>query len=288
MGLIGPGFLPAAYGPFHINTASDLSVLTPPEEARHELQRPRDLLPRVDGRLRTDPSLEKETYRDHSNYYEGAVRRLPDRRSAAIFNLPAAERERYGKTATGDAFLLAKNLVVADAGTHFIFLTQEGWDHHAGIYAEKNHYRLSRELDLCLSNLLDDLEGSKRPDGRSVLDETLVIAMGEFGRTPGALTNIGGRDHFPHAFTGCFAGGGIKPGQIIGKTGERGARIVDHGWSQGRSVYMEDIAATIYSAMGIDWTKRIEVTPSGCVFEYIERSSSTQVPASREVSELFG
>jgi hypothetical protein len=51
---------------------------------------------------------------------------------------------------------------------------------------------------------------------------------------------------------------------------------------------MEDIAATIYSAMGIDWTKRIEVTPSGCVFEYIERSSSTQVPASREVSELFG
>jgi uncharacterized protein (DUF1501 family) len=288
VGLIGPGFLPATYGSFHMNTASDLSALAPPEEERREFQRRWELLKRFDGRLRTDPSLEKKIYRDYNNYYEGAVSLLSDPRTAKVFNLPEAERERYGKTVTGDAFLLARNLVVADAGTHFIFLTQEDWDHHAEIYAEKNHYRLSRELDLCLSNLLDDLEESKRPDGSSVLDETLVITMGEFGRTPGALTNIGGRDHFQYAFTGCFAGGGIKPGQIIGKTDEQGAKITDHGWSQGRSVYMEDIATTIYSAMGIDWTKRIEATPSGRAFQYIEIFSPTQLLANREVSELFG
>jgi hypothetical protein len=288
VGLIGPGFMPATYGPFHINTASDLSALAPPESEQAEFHRRWDLLKRFDARLRNDPSLEKKAYRDYHNYYEGAVSLMSDPRSAGVFNLSAADRERYGNTNTGTAFALARNLVVADAGTHFIFLTQEDWDHHASIYTENNHYRLSRELDLCLSHLLDDLQAAQRPGGGSVLDETLVIAMGEFGRTPGPLTNIAGRDHHQFAFTGCFAGGGVRGGQVIGATDEQGGRITAPGWSQKRSIYMEDIATTIYSAMGIDWGKTIEATPSGRAFHYIEIFSPTQLLANREVSELFG
>ncbi len=286
LGLARSGFLPPAFGPFPLNTVSDLPVLAAFEEERRQFQRPRERLNRFTGRLGADLSLERKIRRDDNNHREGTAGPPPDQRTANVFLLRDSERERYGKTVTGDAFLLARNMVVADAGTHFIFLTQEGWDHHADIYAGENHYRLSRELDLCLSNLLDDLEASKRPDGRSALDETLVIAIGEFGRTPGALSNIAGRDHYPYAFTGCFAGGGVKPGQIIGKTDDQGARIVDYGWSQDRSVQMEDIAATIYSAMGIDWTKRVEATSSGPAFQYID-ASSTPLLASREVSELF-
>lgn len=288
VGLIGPGFMPATYGPFHVTTASDLSALAPPESEQAEFHRRWDLLKRFDARLRNDPSLEKKAFRDYHNYYEGAVSLMSDPRSAGVFNLTAADRERYGDTNTGTAFALARNLVVADAGTHFIFLTQEDWDHHSNIYTPNNHYRLSRELDLCLSHLLDDLEAAKRSDGTSVLAETLVIAMGEFGRTPGPLTNIAGRDHHQFAFTGCFAGGGVRGGQVIGATDERGARITEPGWSQKRSIYMEDIATTIYSAMGIDWEKTIEATPSGRAFHYIEIFSPTQLLANREITELFG
>ena len=70
--------------------------------------------------------------------------------------------------------------------------------------------------------------------------------MSPRARTPGELTNIAGRDHYQYAFSGLFAGGGIEPGQVIGETDEQGARIVDPGWGQNRSIYMEDIATTIY------------------------------------------
>jgi hypothetical protein len=288
VGLIGPGFMPATYGGFHINTESDLSTLAPPQSEQAEFHRRWDLLKRFDSRLRNDPALEKKAFRDYHNHYEGAVSLMSDPRSAGVFNLSAEDRERYGNTETGTAFALARNLVVADAGTHFVFLTQADWDHHANIYREDNHYRLSRELDLGLSHLLDDLEAAKRPDGRSVLDETLVIAMGEFGRTPGALTNIAGRDHHQFAFSGFFAGAGVQGGQVLGATDELGARISNPGWSQKRSIYMEDVATTIYSAMGIDWGKTIEATPSGRPFHYIEIFSPTQLLASREVNELYG
>jgi uncharacterized protein (DUF1501 family) len=288
VGLIGPGFLPATYGPFHINTKSDLSAFAPPEQEKKEFQRRWEMLKQFDGRLRTDPSLEKKAFRDYHNYYEGAVSLMSDPRSGKIFHLPEADRARYGATNTGDAFILARNLVSADAGTHFIFLSHEGWDHHRDIYDPGNHYRLSRELDLCLANLLDDLEAEKRTDGKSLLDETLVIAMGEFGRTPGPLTNIAGRDHHQYAFSGFFAGGGVKGGQIIGTTDELGAKVVEPQWGPKRNIYMEDVATTIYSAMGIDWTKKIEQTPSGRAFYYIEIFSPTQLLANQEITPLFG
>ena len=287
VGLVGSGFLPATYTPFHINTSSDIASLAPRKEELSSFQRRWDLLRKFDGRLRSDPTLEKKAYRDFHNHYEGAVAIMSDPRSAEIFSIREHERKRYGDNPVGDACVLARNLVVADAGTHFIFLTHEDWDHHGSIYNRDNFYKRSYELDVALSQLLDDLEARHRDDGRSVLDETLVMCVGEFGRTPGELTNIAGRDHYQYAFTGLFAGGGIQAGQVLGATDSLGARITDYGWSADRSVYPEDLATTLYSALGIDWTKKIEETPSGRVYHYIEIFSPTQLLASRVVDELF-
>ena len=287
VGLIGSGFLPGTYTPFHVNTSSDISSLAPRREDLPDFRRRWELLRRFDGVSRTDPSLEKKAYRDFHNHYEGAVEIMSDPRSAGIFSIGAEESVRYGGNPVGDSFVLARNLVVADAGTHFIFLTHEDWDHHGSIYKRDNFYKRSYELDTALSQLLDDLEATTREDGTSVLDETLVVCVGEFGRTPGELTNIEGRDHYQYAFTGLFAGGGVRPGQVLGATNESGAEITDFGWSGNRPVYPEDLVTTLYAAMGIDWTKSIEETPSGRVYHYIEIFSPTRMLANRVVRELF-
>lgn len=287
VGLIGSGFLPATYTPFHVNTSSDISSLAPREEDLPNFKRRWELLQRFDGRMRSDPALERKAYRDFHNHYEGAVEIMSDPRSAGIFSISAEDKARYGSNPVGDSFVLARNLVVADAGTHFIFLTHEDWDHHGSIYEQGNFYQRSKDLDTALSQLLDDLGQTKRDDGTSVLDETLVVCVGEFGRTPGPLTNIAGRDHYQYAFTGMFAGGGVVPGQVLGATDDSGAEITDFGWSGNRPVYPEDMVTTIYAAMGIDWTKSIEETPSGRVYHYIEIFSPTRMLANRVVRELF-
>ena len=287
VGLIGSGFLPATYTPFHVNTSSDISALAPREEDLPNFKRRWDLLQRFDGQVRSNPALEKKAYRDFHNHYEGAVEIMSDPRSAEIFSVSAEDKARYGSNPVGDSFVLARNLVVADAGTHFIFLTHEDWDHHGAIYQQGNFYQRSRELDVALSRLLDDLDQTKREDGTSVLDETLVVCVGEFGRTPGALTNIAGRDHYQYAFTGLFAGGGVVPGQVLGATDDSGAEITDFGWSGNRPVYPEDMVTTIYAAMGIDWTKSIKETPSGRAYHYVEIFSPTRMLANRVVRELF-
>ncbi|MGH9657227.1 MAG: DUF1501 domain-containing protein, partial [Bryobacteraceae bacterium] len=287
-GLLGSGFLPATYAPFHMKTDMDLAAFAPPDTDRQEFQRRWEFLKRFDSRLRSDTSLAAKAYRDFHNHYEGAVSLMSDPRAARILQTSAEDRARYGSSITGDAAILARNLVVADAGTHFIFLSQEGWDHHNDIYDAKNHYRLSRHLDAALAALLDDLAAAKRSDGKSALDETLVVAMGEFGRTPGELSpQRNGREHYQYAFSALFAGGGVQGDRIIGRTDEAGAKVVDTGWHARRSVYIEDVATTIYSALGIDWRKKIEATPSGRSFFYVEPFSATTIMGNDEVRELF-
>jgi len=287
-GLLGAGFLPATYSPFHVNTAVNLAAFSPGAEEKQDIERRWELLRRFDDRLRTDPSLAAKAYRDYHAHYEGARQMMSDPRTEKVFSIPAEDRERYGGSVTGDACILARNLVAADAGAHFIFLQQNGWDHHRDIYETRNHYRLSRELDAALASLVDDLSRWTRPDGRSLLEETLVVSMGEFGRTPGAITALKGRDHYQYAFTALFAGGGVEGGRALGKTDPTGSKVIDPGWSAKRSIYMEDIATTIYSALGIDWTKTIQTTPSGREFYYVEPFTATTILASREIAELFG
>jgi uncharacterized protein (DUF1501 family) len=121
-----------------------------------------------------------------------------------------------------------------------------------------------------------------------LLDRTLIVCMGEFGRTTGDLTPGKGRDHHRFAMSGLFAGAGILGGRAIGATDELGARVVSSGWAKKRSIYPEDVGATIYSALGIDWTKEITNTPSGRAFQYVEFQSGTDFLDVSEIAELFG
>ena len=171
-----------------------------------------------------------------------------------------------------------------------MFITHDGWDLHAKAYDKSstpNQYTLGRELDAALSSLMTDLSRRKTRDGQVLLDRTLIVCMGEFGRTVGDLTVNKGRDHHRFASTSLFAGGGVRGGRIIGATDPSGGKVVDSGWSQKRSIYIEDIAATMYSALGIDWSKKITNTPSGRAFEYLEPVSGTTFLNVDEIAPLF-
>src|SRR4029453_17474827 len=101
------------------------------------------------------------------------------------------------------------------------------------------------------------------------------------------LSAAAGRDHYQYALTGLFAGGGVQGGRVIGSTDEKGEKVADPGWGPKRSVYMEDVATTIYSVLGIDWSKKIEGAPSGRAFHYIEPFASKQMIRNQEISPLF-
>ena len=101
--------------------------------------------------------------------------------------------------------------------------------------------------------------------------------MSEFGRTPGPISATrAGREHFIHVHSGLFAGAGVRRGGVIGKSDELGAKIVDPGWSGNRPIYMEDIACTIYSALGIDWTKVYHDDPLNRGFSLVLTNQSEQ------------
>ncbi len=150
-------------------------------------------------------------------------------------------REAYGKTGIGRSALMARRLV--EAGSRFVTAVGyegQSWDTH-GDNDKRNRDALCPDLDRTLSVLLEDL------DERGLLETTIVLVMGEFGRTPDVNPD-GGRDHWPECWSIALAGGGIKGGQIVGASDERGAYVAD------RMVSMGDLYATIYKAMGIDWT----------------------------------
>lgn len=151
-------------------------------------------------------------------------------------------KERYGKDSIGQSCLLARRLV--EAGSRFVTAAgyhSTSWDTHSD--NDKGHRdRLTPPLDRTLTALVEDLEE------RGLLETTLVIAMGEFGRTPIINPNLG-RDHWPNCWSLALAGGGIKVGQVVGGSDERGANPT------GRVVTMGDLYATIYQTLGIDWTK---------------------------------
>jgi len=158
-------------------------------------------------------------------------------------------REAYGRTRFGQSVLLARRLV--EAGCRFV--TAEGyehseWDTHWNNDADHRD-KLVPRLDQALTVLLEDLEQ------RGLLESTVVIAMGEFGRT--ANINPGkGRDHWCDCWSLVLGGGGIRGGQVIGASDERGAYVKE------RMVSMGDVFATIYKAFGIDWTKTY-MSPAG-------------------------
>jgi len=190
-----------------------------------------------------------------------------------VFQYSNADAGRYGATTFAQSLLVARNIVQANLGTVFISTSQTGWDTHAQQFDSKKGttiYSLTSELDRALSNLIADLRLS------GDLSRTLIVVMGEFGRTPGPLNFRDGRDHFRNVMSALLIGGGVRGGRAIGKTDATGSAIVDPGWSAGRPIYVEDIVATIYSAMGVDWTKSIENTPFGRRYIYVTGAETGQ------------
>lgn len=151
-------------------------------------------------------------------------------------------KERYGKDSVGQSALLARRLV--EAGSRFV--TAAGyhgtsWDTHSD--NDRGHKdRLCPPLDRTITALVEDLEE------RGLLESTLVVAMGEFGRTPVINPNLG-RDHWPNCWSLALSGGGIKTGQAVGASDDKGYNVTE------RVVTMGDLYATIYKALGIDWTR---------------------------------
>lgn len=162
--------------------------------------------------------------------------------SREIFNLsnePDSVRERYGKTRLGQSCLVARRLV--EAGVPFVNVRTTGWDTH------KKHFQFMNtmlpDLDKALSALLIDL------DQRGLLDSTIVLCGGEFGRTPRVMWEApwnGGRAHFGAAFSYLVAGGGFEGGKVVGKTDKTGECVAE------RPVYPCDLIGTVYLLMGID------------------------------------
>ena len=230
-------------------------------------------------------------YEQWATYYNGAFNLMSSPRISQILTLEEEEHKRYGSSPLGDACLVARNLLKANAGTRYIAISHNGWDLHANMFdrnAKTNHYTLCKELDSALTALVTDMMGNKSTDGKSLLDKTFIVSTGEFGRTGGDLTVNKGRDHNRMAQTVLFAGAGVQGGRTFGVTDEKGVKIVKSEWNKKRSIYTEDIFATIYSQLGIDWSKKIINTPSGRAFDYLEPVSATDFVDISEISTLFG
>jgi len=267
------GFLPGNTGPFIFQPqTSGLSNL------RHDFYgaQSADFFNGAYGLLQTlDAPLRSQPLSDDMAAYQAMVGQarplMYNDAVSRVFQFTAADQARYGGNDLARSLIMARNAVQAKMGTVFVNVTFSGWDQHARQFDSGNSsnlYRLNNDLDRGLANLITDL----RMGGN--LDSTLIVALGEFGRTPGLLNSTDGRDHYRNVMSALLVGGGIRGGQAIGVTDGTGATIIDPGWGRQRPIYMEDIASTIYSALGIDWTKSIENTPIGRRYVYVFGSES--------------
>ena len=234
----------------------------------------------LDDNLRKNP-LGKEMA-SHADFYDAAKRLMYNQTISNVFKFSTDENNRYGNTNFGRACIVARNAIKAKAGVSFINLHSFGWDTHQFMYDTNyapNMYTLCNDLDRGIGNLVQDLKAS------GDFDKTLIVMMGEFGRTPGSLNPRGGRDHHKFLQAAAMMGGGIKGGRAIGESDKDGAQVITPGWSMNRPIFMEDIASTIYSALGINWTKSIAETPSGRKFEYVPYAVQGTYSS---IDEVFG
>jgi hypothetical protein len=238
------------------------------------------LLEELDGSLRQNPY--NQFIADQGELYAASKRLMYNPQIVPVFQFSNDDNNRYGNSAFGRACIVARNTVQAKAGVSFINLHSGGWDTHQSMYDtayRPNMYSLCNELDAGVGNLAQDLKDS------GDLASTLIVIISEFGRTPGELNGRGGRDHHRLAMSVCMLGGGVKGGRAIGQTDGEASEVITPGWREDRPIYLEDIAATIYSAMGVDWTKGFSNTPSGRRFEYVGDASRGRFTA---IDEVFG
>jgi hypothetical protein len=287
-GLIKQGCLPETFVPLSLNMEQQMPFVVPDGE-REAFSRRWDILRSMENAGRA-PSIGNASFRAFESFYDTAHHMMTSSEIARVMTLKEDDRQRYGRSPLGDGCILAKQLLQAGAGTRYVLVSHNGWDLHANMYkkdAKSNHYTLCRDFDNAFPALLDDLHSTRTSDGRTLAERTFVVCIGEFGRTGGDLTVNLGRDHNQHASTALFAGAGVRGGIVFGVTDDKGERVIQSEWEEKRSIYPEDVIATIYSQLGIDWAKKLTNTPSGRAFEYIEQQSGTNFVNFNEISTLF-
>ena len=232
---IGPSFLGVKFAPFVVTDPN-----RPPDNlaapvAGERLQRRLGLLGELEGPFARSGAADQ--VRDHQTLYRQTARMVLSPRAKA-FDLsaePDKVRTAYGRSAFGQGCLMARRLV--EAGVTFIEVQSTGWDTHGAELATLKN--LIPPVDQGTAALLTDLKA------RGLLERTLVIWMGEFGRMP-HINLTGGRDHFPSAFNVALAGGGVKGGQVIGATDKLGTAVKE------RPVTVPDLFCTFCRSLGID------------------------------------
>jgi len=215
-----------------------------------------------------------------NEYYDQALNLIISGKARDAFALerePMSIRESYGNTSFGDSCLLARRLV--EAGTRVVEVIwpkvansdNHSWDHHKDL-TKRMKNQSGPMLDKALSGLISDL------DERGMLEDTMVVAIGEFGRSPqkgvstsGNGNSADGRDHWPYCYTGLVAGAGIKRGYVHGKSDKTGSAPVEN------PVHPGELLATIYQAFGID--------PETIVYNHLNQPRELVKAAA--VSELF-
>lgn len=257
----GPNFLGPRYAPFVVSNdpnAENFRVrdVRPPTDitdarftSRRDLRAVVDRLPRIADQRAGDPALALDSY------YEQSYNLIDSPEAQRAFDIaqePAAVRDAYGRNGMGQRMLLARRLV--EAGVPFVTLNEGGWDSHSEIFTTNGLAGKLPPFDQALAALIEDLET------RGLLDSTLVVALGEFGRTPTISTlpdqTKPGRDHWSSAMSVLFAGCGTPKGAVIGATDKNGYAPVERPYSP------ENFASTIYLKLGIDPNK-ILYTPQG-------------------------
>jgi uncharacterized protein (DUF1501 family) len=292
-GALSTGFLPPRFSVLDVNLKNGSSATPNDTEAMGVLTERYRLLGQLDEVLAKSRSGKDRQFGAFRDFQQSAYKILGDPRWPAAFQMGKEEIARYGDNSAGLACLFARNVVKADAGTRYIHITHPDWDHHRNIYnhaVKSNHYIRCNEFDRAMASLLRDLsaEPSPRAAGKTLLDETLVVVATEFGRVPGPLNGIQGRHHYNLAYVSLFAGGGVKGGRIIGKTDATGEHVVEPGWKYNKhQIKTENIYATIYSALGIDWKKEITNTPSRRAYRYVDLLGATEMLMDDEIADLF-
>jgi hypothetical protein len=256
-GFLGPRFAPLIVGDMNVPFGQPGMFDYEQSLKVQDLESPPDVTaPQADARVDLLRGLEREFVTQHPGVapdshqtaYDRAVR-LMHSAAARAFNLdeePALLRDAYGRNQFGQGCLLARRLI--ERGVPFVEVSLGGvngqvfgWDTHAQNFDEVK--RLSGVLDPAWGTLMDDLRA------RGLLDSTLIVWMGEFGRTP-KINPQRGRDHFPNAWSTVLVGGGLRGGQVVGKTSPDGNTVID------RPVTAADFLATVCLALGIDPLKQ--------------------------------